>query len=78
MMILRLDQQDRGEAWRLVTFWLAQAVLIVDVPGLARRVSALPPAAAGVFAHVDRLLMLAVFAVIVSLTSPRAAAPALR
>jgi hypothetical protein len=69
-ILLRLDRGTRDGVARRAIFWIVQAALIVDSPGIARRTATLlSPFAAAALSHADRLLMLLVFAAIVRLTS---------
>ena len=64
-ILLRLDSQRRTQASRIAMFGIMQAGLIVDLPGVARRVTGvLAPVIVAAVEHADRLLMILVFAAV--------------
>lgn len=77
---LVIDDNPRTAVLRTRLFWLLQLGLMVDVPGVWRRLDtlwALPTALGGVAAHADRALMLTLFCGVAWLAAqpPSRAAP---
>jgi hypothetical protein len=64
--LLFLDDDARTRRLRRITFWLLQAALIVDVPGVWRRLGPLFPRSGidDLFANADRVLALLLLAVV--------------
>ena len=66
MMLLALNDAAHSTL-RKTLFWVLQIGMMIDVPGLARRVGPASGPVAVALSHVDRLLMLFLFAGLVVL-----------